>query len=197
MVGCHQLITARRVGRVDISQGARKRGATQTHQHQHHYINIIKDVVSWKQIKASVWHRDFVFLQKFITKISLMRMLKAKKTTLSSFIQIRGKRSVRMRSLYSLVDWNLATFNLITSDINFNKGNTNGNWFHIQTDIQSQKRQKKTWKKNIIIKINENDQLCLKSKSSIKNNLCQKYCDSHFVTAGVLLLCFIIVSGMS
>ena len=91
-------------------------------------------------------------MQNLVTKTSLMRMLKAKKTTLSSFIQIRGKRSVRMRSLYSLVDWNLATFNLITSDINFKRGNTNSNWLHIQTDIQPQKRQeKKTCKKKIKI----------------------------------------------
>ena len=102
-----------------------------------------------------------------------MRMLKAKKD--NSFIQIRGKRSVLMKSLYSLDDWNLATFNLITLDINFNRGNTNGNWFHIQTDIQSKKRQETNCKKKIIIKMNENEQLCLKNKSSItKKMTCAK-----------------------
>ena len=97
-----------------------------------------------------------------------MRMLKAKKTTLSSFIQIRGKRSVRMRSLYSLVDWNLATFNLITSDINFNKGNTNGNWFHIQTDIQSQKRQKKHEKRISLLRLMRMINYALKANPALK-----------------------------
>ena len=111
-----------------------------------------------------------LFQKGLVLKISNKNITNedAKSKKDNSFIQIRGKRSVRMRSLYSLVDWNLATFNLITSDINFNKGNTNGNWFHIQTDIQSQKRQKKHEKRISLLRLMRMINYALKANPALK-----------------------------